>query len=248
MNSTYGINGLIFWDEEEVQRRRDVLSFFDRNMRRIIRDINPAVDIRECETPTMIPRSLLNTQYTDDDVWVLPDQFALRAETTPGSYLYARHLFDSQVSKPPLCVFQAGKSYRREDEHPQKFVRLKEFWQAEWQWVYTTDTGADYHSLILSPVMRMISDVVGLPTRLVPSDRLPSYSLITMDVEVAVDDRWMEVASISKRNDFPGTYIFSSAKGATEKNLLNVEVAIGLDRCVYCIKRRCEDAVGGSNS
>lgn len=70
---------------------------------------------------------------------------------------------------------------------------------------------------------------IGLPARVVPSDRLPSYSLTTMDAEVDNGDKWMEVCSISKRTDFPAKARF----GERTVDILVLEIAIGLDRCVY---------------
>ena len=73
----------------------------------------------------------------------------------------------------------------------------------EFQCAYAADTANDYHAAILEPVRHMLAAVTRLPTRVVPSDRLPAYSEITMDVEVDNGDKWMEVASISRRTDFP---------------------------------------------
>lgn len=85
----------------------------------------------------------------------------------------------------------------------------------------------------------MICDMVALPTRLVKSDRLPSYSKSTIDVEVQNDDGMMEVCSMSLRTDFPGKVQFTSPKNkVVEKELLVAEVAIGLDRCVYNFLQR----------
>lgn len=112
-------------------------------------------------------------------------------------------------------------------------MRLKEFYQQEFQCVYTTDTKNDYQEAVLEPVRKMIGEMVGLPTRIVESDRLPSYSLRTMDVECNNGDKWMELCSISKRTDFPQKARFVTKKGIVEKDLEVLEVAIGLDRCVY---------------
>ena len=187
-------------------------------------------------------------------------ELALRPETTPGSYVYARHLLDTHSGvKPPFCVWQVGKSFRREQDQVTKNMRLKEFYQQEFQCVYTADTMNDYHAVVLEPVRKMIGEMIGLPTRIVESDRLPSYSETTMDVEAWIEElpegfmptfaepnrvgnlslgRWMEVCSISRRTDFPGKARFQTKKGVVEKDLLVLEVAIGLDRCVYCFQRK----------
>ena len=75
--------------------------------------------------------------------------------------------------------------------------------------------------------------MVGFPARIVESDRLPSYSKRTMDIEVDNGDKWMEVCSISLRTDFDKKAIFQAKKKVVEKELLVLEIAFGLDRLVY---------------
>jgi glycyl-tRNA synthetase len=122
-------------------------------------------------------------------------------------------------------VWQAGKSFRREIEQPTKHCRFKEFYQQEFQCIYTSTTKNDYHAKVAPKIESAISRLIGLPTRLVDSDRLPEYSLKTLDVEVNNGDKWMEVCSISLRNDFVGP--------KTDVTYLVLEIAIGLDRLVY---------------
>lgn len=65
-------------------------------------------------------------------------------------------------------------------------------------------------------------------------DWFPAYSEVTMDIEVDNGDKWMEVCSISRRTDFPQQYRSIGRKGAvTDHNVMVLEIAIGLDRCVY---------------
>ncbi len=242
MKNLYNANGMPFWDEEEVMRRREIRDFLDSRMRRVYAQINPAIRVFECEAPTIMPLANMSSSYGLHDAWgIVPlgdeARQVMRPETTYGSYLYARHLLDSQVATPPLCVFQSGKSYRREGVHPTKFVRLAEFHQMEWQLVYTTDTANDYHAVVVPAVAKILSFLHGFPHRVVDSDRLPGYSTCTKDVEVEVDDRWLEIASISRRTDFPGKATFQTKKGVVEKDLAVVEVAIGLDRCVHTVMR-----------
>jgi glycyl-tRNA synthetase len=54
-----------------------------------------------------------------------------------------------------------------------------------------------------------------------------------MDIEVDNGDKWMELCSISKRTDFPQKVKFNTRNGSNEKEMLVLEIAIGLDRCVY---------------
>ena len=252
MQPLFNVNGLMFWTEEEIALRRNFEEFFARRMKSTLLDINPQWAFHQIEAPLLTPRDLLNPNYTSEDIWVqegelidaggaqgpqqqhAPRELALRPETTPGSYTYAQYLLNHHTgTKPPFVVWQAGKSFRREQDQVTKNMRLKEFYQQEFQCIYTADTGADYHTLILEPVRQMIEDQLMMPTQLVPSDRLPSYSEITTDVEVYNGDKFMEVCSISRRTDFPEKARFESKKGIVEKDLLVLEVAIGLDRCIY---------------
>jgi glycyl-tRNA synthetase len=239
MQPLFNVNGLMFWNAKQIKLRNTFKEYFADGMQAALIAANPAWRFEEIEAPLLTPRDLLNVNYTEEDIWVQGGEeareLALRPETTPGSYVYAQSLLNGHTGfKPPLVVWQAGKSFRREQDQVTKNMRLKEFYQQEFQCIFTADTLNDYHSYILEPVRKMIGDMIGLPTRLVESDRLPSYSKITMDVEVDNGDKWMEVCSISLRTDFPDKARFAG-KGSVqiEKDLLVLEVAIGLDRCVY---------------
>lgn len=238
MENVYGINGLIFWSEREIRLRDQMKRNFACGMRDILLGTNPSWAMVEVEPPLLTPRSLLNPNYTNDDIWVQDSfdneiELALRPETTPGSYAYAQHLIHHGMQKPPFCVWTAGKSFRREQDQVSKNMRLKEFYQQEFQCIYAADSFNDYHTSILEPVKKMIGDEIFMEARVIPSDRLPSYSQITSDVEVNNGDKWMEICSISRRTDFPSKYRFQSKSEWKEKDLLVLEVAIGLDRCVY---------------
>ena len=64
----------------------------------------------------------------------------------------------------------------------------------EFQCAYTVDTANDYQEGCLEPMRRMLSLASGLPARIVDSDRLPSYSLRTVDVELDVGERWVNIS------------------------------------------------------
>jgi len=295
MDSLFDINGLMFWSAREIRLRRRFEDHFAAEIQNILLVENPAWRFVQIEGPQLTPRANINPNYTENDVWIQhtrsivglgeddnikhEPELVLRPETTPSSYVYAQHLLNSHSGiKPPFVVWQAGKSFRREQDQVTKNMRLKEFYQQEFQCIYTADTKNDYHSAILDPVRIMLGEMVGVPTRLVESDRLPSYSLKTMDVEAwcqcsttddtesfeiqdyhlaensAVvkyiedyyppdgcrDGKWMEVCSISIRTDFPDKARFQTKKGIIEKDLLVLEISIGLDRCVYNFEQRSE--------
>lgn len=239
MQPLFNVNGLMFWSEEDIKLRRTFEDYFQRHIQASLVDMNPQWRMIQVEAPLLTPRDLLNANYTDEDVWAQTSdedrELALRPETTPGSYVYAQHLLNTHSGvKPPFVVWQTGKSFRREQDQVTKNMRLKEFYQQEFQCIYTEGTENDYHAAILEPVRKMIGDQLMMPTRLVESDRLPSYSETTMDVEVDNGDKWMEVCSISRRTDFPDKARFAGKNGTiVEKNILVLEVAIGLDRCIY---------------
>jgi len=238
MEPLFNVNGLMFWNEREIRLRRQFEDHFAAEMQTILMAENPAWRFIQFEGPQLTPMNLINPNYTHDDVWVQKTgengYLVLRPETTPSSYVYAQHLLRTHSGiKPPFVVWQRGKSFRREQDQVTKNMRLKEFYQQEFQCIYTTETKNDYQEAVLEPVKAMIGEMVRLPTRLVESDRLPSYSLRTMDVEVNNGDKWMELCSISKRTDFPDKARFETKKGIVEKDLEVLEIAVGLCRCVY---------------
>lgn len=259
MESLFGVNGLMFWNEREIKLRRHFADYFSLMLSLELTTLNNAWRFIEIEAPLLHPYSVINQNYTAEDVWMQDDpelrfensvphyninhgRLVLRPETTPGSYIYASHLLNTHSGvKPPFVVWQTGKSFRREQDQVTKNMRLKEFYQQEFQCIYTVDTLNDYHTAILEPTRKMLGEAIGLPTRIVESDRLPSYSLKTMDVEVNNGDKWMEVCSISKRTDFTEKAKFQTKKGLVEKDLLVLEVAIGLDRVVYNFEQRAKE-------
>ena len=234
MKQLYEVNGLIFWSDEEILLRRQFEDYFANKIKSTLLNINRAWNIFHIEAPILTPNLLINSSYIDSDVWSTADELVLRPETTPGSYKYAEYLLQSHNKiNPPLVIWQSGKSFRSEQDQVTKNMRLKEFYQQEFQCIYTSDTKNDYHSAVLEPVREMIERMIGFPARLVESDRLPKYSEITIDVEVNNGNKWMEVCSISRRTDFPIKIKFQQNKNVVEKSLLVLEIAIGLDRCVY---------------
>lgn len=240
MLSLYDANGLVHWTERDIRVRESAITHLSAEVSAALKALNPAWDIRRVEAPVLIPRDMISEAYTSADIYVQQrlsehdHDLVLRPETTPSTYIYMSHLLGSHAGvRLPLCVWQAGKSFRREQDQATKHVRLKEFWQLEFQCAYAADTANDYHAAMLEPVRRMLGAVTRLPTRIVPSDRLPAYSEITMDVEVDNGDKWMEVASISRRTDFPGPVSVTGKSGARQIDVKVLEIAIGLDRCVY---------------
>jgi len=245
MLSIYNANGLVHWTERDIRLREMMIAHFAGEVSAFLKATNPAWDIRRVEAPILTPRDLISAAYGAEDVYVQETfsehdhALVLRPETTPSTYAYMAHLLNGHERvRLPLCVWQAGKSFRREQDQPTKHVRLKEFWQMEFQCAFTADTANDYHAAALEPVRRMIGAMTRLPSRIVPSDRLPAYSEVTMDVEVDNGEKWMEIASISRRTDFPQTVQMKAKGGEVRELAVRVlEIAIGLDRCLYSWSR-----------
>jgi glycyl-tRNA synthetase len=232
MENLYNSNGLVFWFEEEIRIREMLKQHFVAAVSSNLKIQNRGFEILQVEAPLITPRRLINANYTALDVYELDevDQFAenaelvLRPETTMGSYKALEYLLNTHNDrkiKLPLCVWQHGKSFRREQDQPTKFMRLKEFYQLEFQIAYSASTANDYSVSLIPAVQQAISEMIG-PCRIEPSDRLPDYSESTTDIICNTND--MEVCSISKRKDFPDAKI--------------LEVAIGTDRCVYNFLQR----------
>jgi hypothetical protein len=165
-----------------------------------------------------------------------PKELALRPETTPATYEWMRRRVERESSVLPYCCWQLNKSFRREQDQPSKHVRLKEFWQQEFQCAYSSDTFEDWQAFVVEPVKALIADLTRCPARVVVSDRLPAYSVRTIDVEVWNSQKWMEICSISKRIDFPASAKLAQKQNAPARCALVAEVATSPDRQHYCSK------------
>lgn len=219
MDSLYDKNGLLFWSEEEVKVRRMFEDRLVTVMTSTLKELNPAFEVIQVEAPLLTPRALINSGYTDADVFSVADDLVLRPETTMGSYAAAKALLNSHNARKvrlPLCIWQHGKSFRREQDQVTRNMRLKEFYQLEFQCIYGLTTANDYSTVVVPRVHLALHKLLG-PCRIEASDRLPDYSESTQDIVVEFNS--MEVCSISKRRDFEGAKV--------------LEVAVGTDRCVY---------------
>jgi glycyl-tRNA synthetase len=230
----YGFGGLRFWTEREILLRDQAVQTLHQAISGALLAMNQGWAFHRVEGPLLTPRKFISEAYTEDDIFLLQaklgeDAAAMRAETTASSYLYADHILKTTRFKLPLCVWQVGKSFRRETQDGARWgtLRLNEFYQAEWQCVYTEGTMADYRGAVEPAVGEAIRKITGTPEyRIVASDRLPSYSQETRDVEVPFNGDWKEMCSISTRTDFP------QPSDPNQKRRIVLEVAVGLDRLV----------------
>lgn len=231
MYNVFNVNGLLTWNEDEIKFREYAIERIQSKLRQTLVAENRAWTMHRFESSCLIPSSAVNPNYTSDDVFVTGEGLTLRPETTAASYLYADHLMKVKGFYPPLIVWQAGKSFRNEQDNVTKNMRLKEFYQLEFQCVYADDTKNDYMEPVVLAMQEVISEMVAgyMAVRRIPSDRLPTYSLRTMDIEVDNGQKWMEVMSISDRTD----YEHRAFIGKSEKGFRVLEVAVGLDRLIY---------------
>lgn len=225
--------GLRFWRQSELHLRRRMRDQILDTVRGTLLDINQMWAMEEVETPPMMPLARMSAAYDRSDVFVLADPpggerpFALRAETTDGTYAIAERILRTTKLKPPLCVWQMGTSHRREtrDGATAAKLRLNAFTQLELQLIHAEDTKAEIAEPLRAALVPVIARMTGLQTRLIPSDRLPSYARETVDIEcLQPDGEWREVASTSRRTDFPPVPGFKPCKV--------VELAFGMDRLV----------------
>lgn len=241
MEFIYNYNALPFYDADDIIQRQRFTVAIARHVERLLKSTNSAWTFTQIEAPTLIPRELINANYTDEDIWVQQQmdnatQLVLKPETTPSTFAWMVEKMRNQHLRPPMCVWQLSKSYRREQDQPTKHCRFKEFYQQEFQCVYTVDTKNDYFEQIIRPLAQAFALEVCCPTRLVVSDRLPTYSEKTWDIEVWNSEKWMEVASISIRNDFPVLARFKNTEVACKV----LEIATSPDRLTYCWNKRLE--------
>lgn len=217
--------GLRFWTQSEIISRQNFIQAILNQLTVSLQSINTAWTFHQTETPILTPRELFSSEYTDKEIFKTDwnkgnSDFYLRAETTAGSYAYAKMLVD-QGTYYPLCVWQVGKSFRKEanDGASPAKLRFNEFNQLEFQCIFKDTTKVDYRNEeVLESLAKVVARHTGRPSRLIESDRLPAYSLSTIDIEIELESgEWKEMASCSLRNDF-------------KDGTLVAEFAFGLDR------------------
>jgi glycyl-tRNA synthetase len=234
----YDVGGLRFWTQNEIRLRNRIKETLSDCLMTALLDLNQMWRFEEVDTPIMMPRSAFSCAYGNDDVFALTDEiggvpYALRAETTMGSYAVAAHLLKATRLRAPLCVYTMGQSFRQErtDGATAAKLRFNAFYQLEFQCIYSEGTTAPIAQTAREALAETVRKITGLDTRLIPSDRLPAYSRETIDIEVYWTSptgvtEWKEVASTSIRTDFPDV--------ASHKPYEVFEVAFGMDRLV-CI-------------
>jgi glycyl-tRNA synthetase len=230
-NAFYDIESLRFYDEAEIELREMMTARIANNVKRTLAQVNSAWKVYRVEGPLLTPRNFVSPSYDEDDIFITQiekagSKLVLRPETTVSSYEFARKKYARE--KFPLCVWQVGKSFRVEksDGATAAKLRFNEFYQLEFQCIYSVGTKADYRKYLMDSVSADVSMFLsGEKVRHVESDRLPAYSESTLDIEVPFRNDWKEVASCSIRTDF-------------SEDTRVCEIAIGLDRLIEIYNER----------
>jgi glycyl-tRNA synthetase len=179
--------GLRWWSEEELDQREYYFKRINTVIQQALLHMNRAWSFHRIESPMLVPTSMVSDAYTTDDVFFTQDHpYAMRPETTAGSYKAMDKIIRNTKVKPPMCVYQMGKSFRVEkaDGASASKLRYNEFTQAEWQCLYSNTTQADYKTWVLRLLEIEVESWFKYEVRIVDSDRLPSYSIDTKDLEV----------------------------------------------------------------
>lgn len=213
-------NGLLSFSQNDILVRDFIKNYIILNVQNILKNQNRGWLFEEIESTSIIPDSMISSEYNKEDYFQIDDKLSLKPETTATSYKYAIHLMTNNFQRAPLCVYQASKSFRNEQDQVLKNMRLKEFYQLEFQCIYSIGTRNDYQANTINDLGKCVKELLKLNTRIVLSDRLPSYSKKTLDIEVFNGDKWMEICSVSVRNDFDDKHEV-------------LEIAFGLDRLLY---------------
>ena len=216
----YNVNGLEFWTESDIKIRNEFVEDMKKALKKSLKSIAGfrGVKFYQIDAPILTPEDRIFEGYDKNRMFDTRDGLILRPQTTPGSYAMAESLLKNG-EELPFVVWQHGKSFRREQKKTRKHMRLKEFYQLEFQVIYDSDKSVDYKKLVRT-VKRIIQKFVGR-TRTVDS-KAPHYSLKTTDIEHSKTN--MELASISERTDFPLGKV--------------IEIAIGTDRVVFISQER----------
>jgi len=208
-------NATVRWTEPEIERRAALIREIPALIGAAWRGLNHRIRLERVETPCLLPASVLQSHINAGfDLIPAKEGHYLRPETTAGTFEAFRQDWPhkNQWAKVlPLCYWQAGKSFRDEKKGETmraSKLRLREFWQMEFQLFCLPDTKADYIKAALDALLARYGGSY------VPADELPHYSRRTLDWVM----RDLEVAGCSVRTDFEGLEVH--------------EVAIGLDRLV----------------
>jgi glycyl-tRNA synthetase len=208
-------HGLVVYDEYDIELREHVINSFTIKIKQILTEINPAIKMVRVETPITTPKEYLQSHIETNFELNKTDEHYLRPETTRGTFECLKLMYPNSGQlrkKLPVCIWQAGKSFRNEQNRPFGELRFKEFYQLEYQLVYPENTKVDYLNIFVSQFVIYLEKVFNYRGVFAESqEKLPHYSKRTTDIYL--DNH--EIIGISDRIDFDYPVM---------------EIACGLDR------------------
>lgn len=209
--------GFVVYDEADIKARQIIVEIFTHRLKSRLQKLNPAINFMQIETPISIPEKAVqgHKKIGFDLVEVkYKHPMYLRPETPWGTYQYFLDKWPMENKRKKICpivLWQCGKSFRNEQERPFGELRFKEFYQLEYQLIYTLDTKADYFGAACDSAYQAVMEITGRAAAENVTD-LAHYSERTWDIYNGDH----EVAAVSLRNDLEGYAV--------------VEVSVGLDR------------------
>ena len=219
-------NATIMWNEQEIEERESLVRIIPSIIKSAWTNLNSAVKMARVEMPCICNTSDFSSHISEGFPVMLlhnPPHTMLRPETTASTIAALKIMYPNpnQIAKQlPLCLWQVGKSFRNEENSGtmrSTKLRLREFYQIEFQLFAQDGTKADYIGFAIDALCKRFGGekiLVGDP---------PHYSESTIDWDL--DN--IEVASCSVRKDWDGGMLF--------------EVSIGLDRLVHHILKGRSD-------
>lgn len=128
----YNFNNLPFYSEQELLLKEYLVKTITLELKQILKQQNRAWDMVQIEAPCLIPRSLINQNYTNDDLWVQESQsssteLVLKPETTPSTYAYILKDVEHQQFYPPICYYQVSNHSAVNKINHQNIVDSKSF-------------------------------------------------------------------------------------------------------------------------
>jgi glycyl-tRNA synthetase len=207
-------NGLIYYSQADIDTREYLIRRIAGEISDAMRSLNRGIDFVRIETPCLIPWTIAQPHLLAEfPLWqasppsIKEGQLWLRPESTHGTYTMFHVLFPEELRLHkvlPLCLWQAGLSFRVEQDKTFKNMRFKQFYQLEFQLAYAEGTKANYHEHAVGAMFALLERLfpqwlgnMGC-IELEDQEEIPFYSERTTDLTV-LDH---EVVAISSRTDF----------------------------------------------
>lgn len=238
-------NGFPYWTEHEIETRDRFIIANKIAMQSMFSTIfrNP-VAMKRIEGPVIMPEAWLSPRYTgrEEEVYDLESPYGsiLRPETTPVTFEYIRQLMrHPSLLQTPFCIWQAGLSFRRELNAPESDVRLKQFYQQEFQIVMERSRVGEIRidHRVVELLTHHFCNLLGTTTQWIKPTVTPRYADDAIDIEAydPCTNRYVEIVSITIRNDLDVLIPSMPDPPVPLEQLQAVvlEIAIGLDRLVH---------------